>query len=228
MIAGSFITPDDQNGILIGQSLAQKLGIKVGDQIDLSANTANGDVNEQNFIVRGTFSTIRPHTIKHDFHAARQGTSLHGHTKPCQHHLYHVGQPRFSNSVASALNSPGYQVLTWQKMNDLSCKWNNSPMAIWSHLFDRARDHCYSDCQHIDHGCLRTHARDRHHGRNRHERSAHHGLVPGGSRYVGGRWHRLWFVLGWLVCAYFARYGFLLEISGRITSSYSAIEFMRC
>ena len=60
MIAGSFITADDQNGILIGQTLAQKLGVKVGDQIDLSANTANGDVNEQNFIVRGIFSTNTP------------------------------------------------------------------------------------------------------------------------------------------------------------------------
>src|SRR5271157_3096415 len=60
MIAGSFITPDDQNGILIGQTLAQRLGVKVGNQIDLSANTANGNVNEQTFTVRGIFSTNTP------------------------------------------------------------------------------------------------------------------------------------------------------------------------
>ena len=120
MIAGSFITADDQNGILIGQTLAQKLGVKVGDQIDLSANTANGDVNEQNFIVRGIFSTNTPaydqSTIMMPLAKAQAFTATQNHASTI---FIMLDNRDLSNSVAGALTSPGYQVLTWQTMNDL-------------------------------------------------------------------------------------------------------------
>ncbi len=120
MIAGSFITADDQNGILIGQTLAQKLGVKVGDPIDLSANTANGDVNEQNFIVRGIFSTNTPaydqSTIMMPLAKAQAFTATQNHASTI---FIMLDNRDLSNSVASALTSPGYQVLTWQTMNDL-------------------------------------------------------------------------------------------------------------
>ena len=120
MISGSFITPDDQNGILIGQSLAQKLGVKVGDQMDLSANTANGDVNEQNFFVRGIFSTHTPaydqSTIFMPLTKAQAFTATQNHASTI---FIMLNNRDLSNSVAAALTSPGYQVLTWQKMNDL-------------------------------------------------------------------------------------------------------------
>jgi ABC-type lipoprotein release transport system permease subunit len=120
MIAGNFITSDDQNGILIGQALAQKLGVKVGDQIDLSANTANGDVNEQNFIVRGIFSTNTPaydqSTIFMPLAKAQVFTATQNHASTI---FIMLDNRDASNSVAAALTSPGYQVLTWQTMNDL-------------------------------------------------------------------------------------------------------------
>ena len=120
MTAGSFITPDDQNGILIGQTLAQRLGVKVGDQIDLSANTANGDVNEQTFTVRGVFSTNTPAydqgTIFMPLAKAQVFTATQNHASTI---FIMLDNRDLSNSVAAALTSPGYQVLTWQKMNDL-------------------------------------------------------------------------------------------------------------
>ncbi|MGA7192082.1 MAG: ABC transporter permease [Anaerolineales bacterium] len=120
MVAGNFITPDDQNGILIGQALAQKLGVKVGDQIDLSTNTANGDVNEQNFIVRGIFSTNTPaydqSTIFMPLAKAQVFTATQNHASTI---FIMLDNRDASNSVAAALTSPGYQVLTWQTMNDL-------------------------------------------------------------------------------------------------------------
>src|SRR5512145_1346211 len=57
MLSGEFITPDDREGILIGRPLAEKLGLKVGDALNLSVNTANGNVDEQVFTVRGIYST---------------------------------------------------------------------------------------------------------------------------------------------------------------------------
>jgi len=120
MIAGSFITPDDQNGILIGQTLAQRLGVKVGNQIDLSANTANGNVNEQTFTVRGIFSTNTPaydqSTIMMPLAKAQAFTGTQNHASTI---FIMLDNRDLSNSVAGALTSPGYQVLTWQTMNDL-------------------------------------------------------------------------------------------------------------
>ena len=120
MVAGNFITPDDQDGILIGQALAQKLGVKVGDQIDLSANTANGDINEQTFIVRGIFSTNTPaydqSTIFMPLAKAQVFTATQNHASTI---FIMLDNRDLSNSVAAALTSPGYQVLTWQTMNDL-------------------------------------------------------------------------------------------------------------
>ncbi len=120
MTAGSFITPNDQNGIVIGQTLAQRLGVKVGDQIDLSANTANGNVNEQTFTVRGIFSTNTPaydqSTIFMPLAKAQVFTATQNHASTI---FIMLDNRDLSNSVAAALTTPGYQVLTWQTMNDL-------------------------------------------------------------------------------------------------------------
>ncbi|HUI87733.1 MAG TPA: ABC transporter permease [Anaerolineales bacterium] len=121
VIAGSFITPDDQDGIAIGQTLAQRLGVKVGDPIDLSANTADGDINEQNFIVRAIFSTDTPSydqsTVLMPLAKAQAFTATQNHASTIFIMLDDRDQ---ADAVAAALTSPDYQVLTWQKMNDLA------------------------------------------------------------------------------------------------------------
>ena len=60
LVAGAYITPDDREGMLIGQTLADKLGLKAGDTFNLLVNTSNGDVDEQRFTVRGIYSTHTP------------------------------------------------------------------------------------------------------------------------------------------------------------------------
>jgi len=57
LVSGEFLTADDREGILIGRPLAEKMGLGVGDQINLTANTSNGDVSEQLFTIRGIYST---------------------------------------------------------------------------------------------------------------------------------------------------------------------------
>ncbi len=46
MLSGEFIKADDREGILIGNVLADKLGLKVNDKVNLLVTTSNGDVNE--------------------------------------------------------------------------------------------------------------------------------------------------------------------------------------
>ncbi len=57
ILEGTFLTPDDREGVLLGWSLADRLGLSAGDQISLSVNTSNGEVDEQPFTVRGIYST---------------------------------------------------------------------------------------------------------------------------------------------------------------------------
>src|SRR6185436_16264224 len=60
MIAGEFIKADDREGILIGNTLADKLKLKLNDKVNLLVTTSNGDVNEQLFTIRGIFTTRTP------------------------------------------------------------------------------------------------------------------------------------------------------------------------
>src|SRR5690606_12102362 len=57
LVAGSFLAADDREGILIGYPLAESLALNVGDQLTLLVNTSDGDVDEQQFTVRGIFTT---------------------------------------------------------------------------------------------------------------------------------------------------------------------------
>lgn len=120
MVGGSFLTPGDTEGILIGQPMAKKLGLKVGDQVTLSANTSNGDVNQQAFFIRGLFSTHTPafdeSTVLMALPKAQAFTQTQNHASTI---FILLNDPNEAGAVAAALQAPGYQVLTWQKMNEL-------------------------------------------------------------------------------------------------------------
>ncbi len=60
MVSGDFLQADDREGILVGEALATKLSRGVGDQVALMVNTSSGDVAEQNFTIRGVYSTGTP------------------------------------------------------------------------------------------------------------------------------------------------------------------------
>lgn len=60
MVAGTYINNDDHDGVLMGNELAKKLGLKAGDTFNLLVNTSNGDVDEQKFTVRGIYNTRTP------------------------------------------------------------------------------------------------------------------------------------------------------------------------
>ncbi len=57
LVAGEFLQTDDNNGILIGKPLANQFKLNPGDTINLLVNTSNGDVDQQQFLIRGVYST---------------------------------------------------------------------------------------------------------------------------------------------------------------------------
>ncbi len=120
LVSGEFLAPDDREGVLIGRPLADKLGLSVGDNINLSVNTSNGDVDEQPFTVRGIYSTqtnaFDSITVFLLLAKAQAITRAENHASTIFVLLNDSAQ---TDAVVTALQTSNYQVLTWTKMNEL-------------------------------------------------------------------------------------------------------------
>ena len=120
MISGEFIKADDREGILIGQTLADKLNLNVDDKVNLLVTTSNGDVDEQLFTVRGIYSTRTPaydeSTVFMPLIKAQTFTATENHASTIFMMLQDDGQ---ADAVASAIQSAGYKILTWRDQNAL-------------------------------------------------------------------------------------------------------------
>lgn len=119
MIAGEFIQADDREGVLIGNILADKLNLTVGDRINLLVTTSNGDVDEQLFTVRGIYTTRTPgfdeFNVLMPLTKAQTFTVTENHASTIFVMLQGNEQ---AEPVAAALQSPDFQVLTWQEQNE--------------------------------------------------------------------------------------------------------------
>jgi len=126
LVSGQFLSPDDREGILIGLSLADKLGLDAGSQLNLSVNTSNGDVNEQAFTVRGIYTTET--NAFDNFYVfvplakAQALTQTENHASAIFVMLKNIDQ---TDSVAAAVQSSSYKVLTWTEMNEFLVQYEN-------------------------------------------------------------------------------------------------------
>jgi ABC-type lipoprotein release transport system permease subunit len=120
LVSGSFPAADDRDGILIGQSLADKMRLAVGDRVSLLVNTSNGDVDEQPFVIRGTFNTHNPNYDEGialmPLTKAQAIARAEGHASIIFVLLHDREQ---TGAVAAALQSGQYEVVTYAKANAL-------------------------------------------------------------------------------------------------------------
>ena len=120
MVAGQFLQADDREGILIGQTLAEKLSLQVNDRVNLLMTTSNGDVDEQLFTVRGIYSTRIPSydesTVFMPLAKAQAFTATENHASTI---FVLLQTPEQAEPVAQALNSKNFKVLTWREQNAL-------------------------------------------------------------------------------------------------------------
>lgn len=120
LVSGAFVTADDRAGILIGQTLADKFGLKAGDTVNLLVNTSNGDVDEQPFVIRGIYSTGTPGldqtTVIMPLDKAQTITQAGNHASAIFVLLKDREQ---TGAVASALQGSQYRVVTFEQMNDI-------------------------------------------------------------------------------------------------------------
>jgi ABC-type lipoprotein release transport system permease subunit len=126
LIRGEFLAPDDREGILIGRPLAEKMGLEVGNQIDLTANTSNGDVSEQLFTIRGIYSTetrvFDSAIVFLPLAKAQAITRTENHASTIFILLKDKDQ---TEAVVNALQTSSYKILTWTKMNELIIQTEN-------------------------------------------------------------------------------------------------------
>ena len=120
IVSGEFITADDREGIIIGLPLAESLGLSAGDSINLLVNTSDGDVDEQQFTVRGIFTTgtsawdkgvvFLPLAKAQAFARAENHASM----------IFILLKDRErADEVAAAIQGEGVVVKTWTQMNEL-------------------------------------------------------------------------------------------------------------
>jgi ABC-type lipoprotein release transport system permease subunit len=120
LVAGEFLAADDREGIVIGAPLAESLSLSVGDPLNLLINTSEGDVDEQEFTVRGIFTTgttaydkgivLLPLAKAQAFSGAANHASLI---------FVLLNDREQADAVASAIQGGGYKVQTWSEMNQL-------------------------------------------------------------------------------------------------------------
>lgn len=120
LIGGEFLASDDRQGILVGKPLADKFKLNVGDKVSLLVNTSNGDVDEQLFEVRGIYTT---NNFSYDestvFMPLAKAQTITGAENRASIIFILLQDRDQAEAVAAALQSPGYKILTWQKMNEL-------------------------------------------------------------------------------------------------------------
>ncbi len=120
MASGDYLTADDRGGLLMGRTLADKLGLAPGDTINLLVNTSNGDVDQQPFVIRGLYSTGTPgydeSTIFLPLAKAQAIARAENHASVIFILLKDQDQ---TDAVAAALQAPAYQVKTFVQLNTL-------------------------------------------------------------------------------------------------------------
>ncbi len=136
LVAGDFLQAADREGVLIGQLLADKLNLSVGDALNLLVTTSNGDVNEQLFTIRGIFTTRTPgldgSTLLMPLEKAQAITATENHVSAIFVLLQNDTQ---AEPVAQALQSSNLKILTWQEQNQFIVQFEDYANAFFVILY---------------------------------------------------------------------------------------------
>lgn len=120
LAAGGFLAPDDRSGILIGQRLAESLGLTVGGQVNLLVSTADQQPDEAVFTIRGLYATGIPNydetTVFLPLSKAQAFTRTGERASAIRILL---DDREEAEAIAGALRAPERSVLTWHDLNKM-------------------------------------------------------------------------------------------------------------
>ena len=121
VISGNYLSPDDRDAVLIGKPMAEKLKLKVGDNVGLSLNTADGNVQDQTFPVKGIYTTgtygFDSGTVFLPLAKAQAMTQTENHASTV---YVLLKDTTMTDAVVSALSVPSnLKIKTWKDLNAL-------------------------------------------------------------------------------------------------------------
>jgi ABC-type lipoprotein release transport system permease subunit len=118
--AGEFLKRDDRGRILIGQGLADEMGIAVGRRVSVAASNANGQGQEGIFTVVGLVDTGFPSIDQNRvILPLAQAQSFSGVGNRVSSIILMLHDQEDTAHVATMLAGPDMQVLTWEELNRL-------------------------------------------------------------------------------------------------------------
>ena len=125
IISGSYLNPDDRDAVLIGKPMAEKLNLQAGDNVSLSLNTADGNVQDQTFVVKGIYTTntygFDSTTVFLPLTKAQAMTTTENHASAI---FVLLKDTTMTDTVAPALSvSSNLEVKTWKDLNSLFVEW---------------------------------------------------------------------------------------------------------
>ena len=136
VVSGSWLAPDDREGILIGRGLADSLGIGVGQKVSLALVDSDGKPDEGTFTVRGLFSTGIPgydqSAVFMPLDKAQAFTRTSGQASLI---MILLNNQDDANKVAAALQGPAVSVLTWSDLNKVFIDLMQAAMSFYVILY---------------------------------------------------------------------------------------------
>jgi ABC-type lipoprotein release transport system permease subunit len=120
LVAGQFLALDDRSGVFIGERLARKMGITVGDDVSLLINTSDEQPDEALFTIRGLYNTGLPaydeSTLFLPLAKAQAFTRAQDRASAIVMLLH---DQEDAETVATVLQAPGRKLLTWTDLNQV-------------------------------------------------------------------------------------------------------------
>jgi ABC-type lipoprotein release transport system permease subunit len=120
MVAGEYLAADDRGQILLGERLANDMGIGVGERVSLTMGDADGRVNEDIFTVVGLFNTgILSYDQNTVIMPLAQAQAFTNSGSRASSIIVMLSDREDTAKVAAALGGIGRQILTWEDLNAL-------------------------------------------------------------------------------------------------------------
>ncbi len=120
VVDGEMIQDDDRTGMMIGKSLADELGLSVGQSVVLVVNTADQTTDQASFVIRGLFDTgVKQYdesTVYLPLAKAQTFSAVGDRVSAIRVLLDHKND---AEAFAATFRASGLTVLTWTDLNGL-------------------------------------------------------------------------------------------------------------
>lgn len=117
---GALPAPDDEHGVLVGEQLAERLGLKVGSKLRLMVQRADAEMGADLFRVRGIFHSIAPSIGQRQVYVSQPAArALLGVEGASHQVVVQLTDPLQAEQVATQLKAAlgeKYEVLTWGEL----------------------------------------------------------------------------------------------------------------